>query len=76
MRTDQEILAEGFRTIFNGMDVIDAERFFMLINRNKFDYTEWQRDLWANETVESLSQKAQKHWIEKYGYDSLSDNTE
>ena len=67
MRTDQEILAEGFRTIFNGMDVIDAERFFMLINRNKFDYTEWQRNLWANETVESLSQKAQKHWIEQYG---------
>jgi hypothetical protein len=67
MRTDQEILAEWFRTIFKSMDVIDAERFFMLINRNKFDYTEWQRNLWTDETVESLSQKAQKHWIEKYG---------
>jgi len=26
------------------------------------DYTEWQKNLWPDETVESLSEKAQKAW--------------
>ncbi|MCX7066220.1 MAG: type II toxin-antitoxin system HicB family antitoxin [Methylococcales bacterium] len=29
---------------------------------DKFDYTEWQRLLWQQESVESLSVKAQKAW--------------
>ena len=66
MKADLEILNEGVRTLFEGMDVIDAERFLMLIKRNNFDYTEWQRNLWSDETVESLSRKAQAHWEEKY----------
>lgn len=28
----------------------------------KFDYTEWQKTLWQDETIESLSAKAQKAW--------------
>ena len=71
MKTDLEILNEGMQTLFDAMDVIDAERFVMLIKRNNFDYTEWQRHLWANETVESLSRKAQAHWEQKYGTRSL-----
>ena len=67
MKTDLEILNEGMRTLFDTMDVIDAERFVMLINRNNFDYTEWQRNLWPDDTVESLSRKAQAHWEQKYG---------
>ena len=67
MKTDLEILNEGVRTLFYGMDVIDAERFIMLLKRNNFDYTEWQRNLWSDERVESLSRKAQAHWQQKYG---------
>lgn len=67
MKTDQEILNEGVRTLFNAMNVIDAERFMMLIKRDHFDYTEWQRTLWQDETVESLSRKAQQHWERKHG---------
>jgi hypothetical protein len=54
------------------MDLIDAERFIMLMKRNNFDYTEWQRNLWVDEPLETLSEKAQKHWVEKYGHDSRS----
>lgn len=32
------------------------------IYADKFDYTEWQKKLWQNETVESLSTKAQEAW--------------
>ena len=31
----------------------------ILRNRDKFDYTVWRENLWKNETLESLSQKAQ-----------------
>jgi hypothetical protein len=42
--------------------MVDAERFIMLIKRDKFDYTEWQKNLWTDESVESLSEKAQRAW--------------
>lgn len=29
---------------------------------DKFDYTEWQKPLWQQESVESLSAKAQQAW--------------
>ena len=34
----------------------------MLLKRDKFDYTEWQKKFWQDENVESLSEKAQKAW--------------
>lgn len=30
--------------------------------RGKFDYTEWQKPLWQQESVEFLSAKAQQAW--------------
>ena len=62
MKTDSEIINRGFETIFSSLGMVDAERFIMLIKRDKFDYTEWQKKLWSNESVESLSDKAQTAW--------------
>lgn len=62
MKTDSEIINTGFESIFSTLGMVDAERFIMLIKRDKFDYTEWQKNLWPDETVESLSEKAQKAW--------------
>lgn len=62
MKTDSEIIQTGFEALFSTLNLVDAERFIMLIKRDRFDYTEWQRQLWQNESVESLSDKAQKAW--------------
>ena len=62
MKTDSEIINTGFESIFSTLGMVDAERFIMLLKRDKFDYTEWQINLWPDETVESLSEKAQKAW--------------
>lgn len=62
MKTDSEVINSGFESIFSTLGMVDAERFIMLIKRNQFDYTEWQKNLWTDETVESLSAKAQKAW--------------
>ncbi|ANE55312.1 hypothetical protein [Methylomonas sp. DH-1] len=62
MKTDAEIIGAGFQALFSSLSMVDAERFIMLIKREQFDYTQWQTQLWKNETVESLSEKAQKEW--------------
>ena len=62
MKTDSEIINSGFESIFSKLDKVDAERFIMLIKRDKFDYTDWQKKLWPDETVESLSEKALRAW--------------
>lgn len=62
MKTDSEIINTGFQSLFSTLSMVDAERFIMLIKRDKFDYTEWQKNLWADESVESLSKKAQLAW--------------
>ena len=67
MSTDSEIINKGFETIFTNLGMVDAERFIMLIKRDKFDYTEWQRNLWQHESIESLSSKAQAAWESKQG---------
>jgi hypothetical protein len=33
----------GFEAIFSKLGRVDAKRFIMLIKRDKFDYTEWQK---------------------------------
>ncbi|MDO9267852.1 MAG: hypothetical protein Q7T96_01935 [Methylobacter sp.] len=62
MKSDSEIMNTGFESIFSSLGMVDAERFIALLKRDKFDYTEWQRELWPDETVESLSEKAQQAW--------------
>ncbi len=37
---------------------VDAERFIALIQREPFDYTEWQRNLWEGQSIEEISHKA------------------
>ena len=64
MKTDAEVMHRGFESIFSSLGMVDAERFIMLIKRDQFNYTEWQKQLWPGESVESLSALAQKNWDE------------
>jgi hypothetical protein len=41
---------------------VDAERFIASIIREPFDYTEWQRKLFNDLSVEELSAKAQAYY--------------
>ena len=58
MKTDTEIRFEGIRTLMQVLGTIEAERFIALINRERFDYTEWRKSQWQDETVESLANRA------------------
>lgn len=58
MRTDSVIKNEGFNALAEKLDIVEIERFFILINREKFDYTKWRKNLFENLSIEELSSRA------------------
>ena len=58
MSTDTEVRLRGLRALVETLGPVDAERFITLILREPFDYTQWQRHLWAEKSVDELSQAA------------------
>ncbi|MGH8578116.1 MAG: hypothetical protein ACREXJ_14660 [Gammaproteobacteria bacterium] len=40
------------------MGTVEAERFLTLILREPFDYTQWQRQLWPDKSVDEISKAA------------------
>ena len=58
MATDREIRLKGFKALSNALGPVDAERFIALILKEPFDYTEWQKDLFADTSVEDFSTAA------------------
>lgn len=58
MKTDTDIRSEGIRALMQALGTVEAERFIALTNREQFDYTEWRKSQWRDETVESLATRA------------------
>ncbi len=59
--TDAELKINAMKVLFEHLGEFDAERFIALMQRERFDYTVWQKDLWNNESIESISKKAMNH---------------
>ncbi len=70
MMTDSELRIEGLKALVNALGEVEAERFISLIIREPFDYTQWQRKLWPQESVEELSHAAMKARQERRAADS------
>ncbi len=75
MRTDTEISREGFTILFRHMDIIEAERFLTLVQREKFDYTQWRQDLLEELTIEDISARAMEY-VRSYERQSLTATNE
>ena len=56
--TDTEIKLQGMEALFTSLGEVHAEKFIALITREPFDYTEWQRTLWNDKSVEEISAMA------------------
>lgn len=61
MRNDTVIKHEGFNAIINKLDIVEVERFITILNRERFDYTEWRKTLWEDLSIEELSERAMKY---------------
>ena len=60
MITDTELKINGYQILSDKLGEVEAERFIALLQREKFDYTKWQKNLWKNMSVRQLSQMAMK----------------
>jgi hypothetical protein len=60
MITDTEIRTTGVRALVAALGDVQAEKFIALIQREPFDYTQWQRTLWPDKSIEEISQAAMK----------------
>ena len=58
MLTDTEIKRKGVRILIEKLGDVDAEKFISLINKEPFDYIQWQSTLWIDQTIEQVSEKA------------------
>jgi len=56
--TDTEIKQRGLGALMQALGEVDAERFITLLNRDPFDYTIWQRNLFENMDVKQISSEA------------------
>ena len=63
--TETEIKQTGFLALVNALGNVDAERFIAMVQRDTFDYPEWQRTLWPSASVEELSNAATQHRHER-----------
>ncbi len=61
MRTDSIIKQEGFSALSEKLDIVEVERFFMLINKEKFDYTKWRKSLFEDLSIEDYSRQAMNY---------------
>ncbi len=61
MSSDTELRVRGVQILVEALGAVEAERFIALMLREPFDYTQWQRHLWAEMDVSELSEAAAKH---------------
>lgn len=45
---------DGMKYLIEKFGIVDAERFISLMIKENFDYTEWQKDLFSDLSVEEL----------------------
>ena len=56
--TDTEVKQKGLGALVEALGEVDAERFVVLLNRDPFDYTIWQRTIFDGLDVNQISNKA------------------
>ena len=60
--TDTELKINGLNLLTEKFGEVLAERFVTLLQRENFDYTKWQKNLWENKTIEEISNMAMKQY--------------
>ena len=58
MRSDTLIKNEGMNVLIKSLGLIETERFVMLLQKDAFDYTKWQENLFEEMTIEEIYNNA------------------
>ncbi|MDR1089568.1 MAG: hypothetical protein LBL79_00700 [Prevotella sp.] len=62
MYTETVLRDKGMRLLINHLGNVEAERFITLMNREPFDYTQWQQDMFTGMSVKELSKAAMQEY--------------
>lgn len=65
MKSETTLRLEAMNILVEKLGIVDAERFIDFVKRDNFDYTEWQRDLWEDKTIDEINEMAIKFQKEK-----------
>jgi len=55
MKTDTLLKNEGMEVLAKNLGLVEAERFIMLMQKEPFDYTQWQGNLFEGMTVKEIN---------------------
>ena len=58
MRTDNALQYEAMNILRQAFGAVDTERFYSMVKRDTFDYTEWRRCLWNDMTIDEVYAEA------------------
>ena len=61
MRSTAVNKKEGMDCLVKTLGILETEIFISTLSRESFDYTEWQRDYFANWPLDAFLQKAQEY---------------
>jgi len=70
MKPDSIIKSEGMDILIKKLGRVDAERFVSLLLEEPFDYTEWQKDIMKDMSVEEISKNAIEYREKKNNSDN------
>ena len=66
MRTKAVIKIEAMDLLLKTFGALETEKFIACIKNNNFDYTEWQKNLWKDKSIEEVHQMAVEFEKNKY----------
>ena len=66
MKSENALRWEAMEILRKNLGLIDSERFIDIIKRDKFDYTEWRRNLWKDKTVDEIHEMAKEEYKQKF----------
>ena len=61
MRNDSLIKQEGLNALKEKLGPVDMERFIVLLNREKIDYTKWRKNLFEDKSIAELADEADNY---------------
>jgi hypothetical protein len=62
IKSENAIRLAGMKLLIEGLGEINAERFINSMKNDNFDYTEWQRSLWNDKTIEEIHNAAAAYY--------------
>ena len=66
MRTETIIKIEAMDLLLETFGALETERFIASIKSNNFDYTEWQKNLWKDKSINEVHHMAVEFEKNKY----------